>query len=82
MSSSSPGRSKPFGCLILLLQLLAVYVLSFGPVKAIYSSQRIQGPIPKGLSTFYQPLDWMYDNTPLGKPMRVYDGWWRRMLTR
>jgi hypothetical protein len=82
MSSSSSSRTKPLGCLFLLLKLLAVYVLSYGPVKAMYSSQRLQGTFPNGLMTFYQPLNWMYDNTPLGRPMQVYDGWWKRMLAR
>jgi hypothetical protein len=82
MRSSSSRQTRPLGCLFLLLKLLAVYVLSYGPVQAMYSSQRLQGPAPSGLMTFYQPLNWMYDNTPLGRPMHVYDGWWKRMLTR
>lgn len=82
MSYPSSGRSRPFGCLFTLLQLLAVYVLSHGPVMAVYSSQRVKGPVPQGLSTFYQPLNWGYENTPLGRPLRAYDGWWRSMLER
>ena len=82
MSFSSSGRSRPFGCLFTLLQLLAVYVLSYGPVMAVYSSQRVNGPVPQGLTTFYQPLSWVYEKTPLGRPLRAYDGWWKRMLER
>lgn len=65
-----------------LLQLLAVYLLSHGPVQALYSSTRIQGSMPNALTVFYQPLHWLYEQTPLGTPMTIYDDWWSRMLQR
>jgi hypothetical protein len=34
------------------------------------------------LTVFYQPLHWLYDQTPLGIPMTAYDGWWTRLLQR
>ena len=83
MSPLLPVGNKSSGCLLLLLlKLLAVYVLSFGPVQALYASHRLSGPMPAGLVTFYQPLHWLYEHTPLGKPMTAYDGWWQRMLQR
>lgn len=76
-------RSKSHGCLLfLLLKLLVLYVLSFGPVQALYSSQRLQGPVPGWLTTCYQPLHWLYENTPLGRPMAVYDHWWQQWLAK
>jgi len=82
MSSSTPRRSRSTGCLFTLLQLLAVYLLSHGPVMALYSSQRISGPVPGAVTTFYQPLTWLYQNTPLGTPMTAYDGWWKNLLKK
>ncbi|MFZ2280044.1 MAG: hypothetical protein WAW39_19765 [Prosthecobacter sp.] len=77
MSSSS--RS---GCLLTLLQLFAVYLLSHGPVMALYSSQRIHGDVPAAVTTIYQPLTWLYEHTPLGTPMTAYDAWWKNLLKK
>lgn len=82
MSTSSSRRFRSSGCLITLLQLLLVYLLSHGPVLALYSSARIQGPVPNALTVFYQPLRWLYEHTPLGTPMTTYDDWWKRMLQK
>lgn len=82
MSSSSPRRSRSTGCLFTLLQLLAVYLLSHGPVMALYSSKRIEGPVPNAVTVIYQPLHWLYENTPLGSPMTAYDGWWGNLLKK
>jgi hypothetical protein len=76
MNRSSPCR-HPF---MTLLLLLAVYVLSFGPVKALDESQKLKGSMPSALVTCYRPVGWLYDNTPLGKPMLAYDAWWNRTL--
>ena len=65
-----------------LLQLLVLYLLSHGPIMALYSSQRIQGPVPSALSVFYQPLHWLYEHTPLGRPMNAYDEWWQHLLKK
>ncbi len=67
---------------MLALKLLAVYLLSHGPVQALYSSERIQGPVPNALTVFYQPLRWLYEHTPLGKPMTAYDDWWQHMMKK
>jgi len=82
MSSSSSPRPRSTGCLITLLQLLVVYLLSHGPVQALYSSQRIQGPVPNAITVFYQPLRWLYARTPLGTPMTAYDDWWQHLLKK
>lgn len=82
MSTSSSRRFNRPRFILLLLALLVVYVLSFGPVHALYSSDRLQGPIPKDLTTFYKPVNWLYENTPLGKPMTAHDEWWKGALKR
>ena len=64
------------------LKLFIIYMLSYGPVQALYSSQRLEGPMPAKLATLYEPAKWVYENTPIGKPMTVYDGWWARVLKR
>lgn len=82
MSSSPSRRSRSSGCLFTLLQLLAVYLLSHGPLMALYSSQSITGPVPHAVTTFYQPLTWLYEHTPLGTPMTAYDTWWKNLLKK
>lgn len=77
MNPISSGRG-----VVTLLLMLAIYVLSFGPSKALYASQRLEGPMPSALATFYKPVTWLYQNTPLGKPMAVHDDWWQRRLKR
>ncbi|MDB6004310.1 MAG: hypothetical protein JWR15_1297 [Prosthecobacter sp.] len=67
---------------MLALKLLALYLLSHGPVLALYSSQRIQGPVPNAVTVFYQPLHWLYGHTPLGKPMAAYEDWWQHVLKK
>ena len=78
MNRSSSNRSR----LLVVFLLLAVYVLSFGPVKALYAGHKIEGSIPTPVVTFYKPVSWLYANTPLGKPMAVHDDWWKRTLKR
>ena len=73
---SSPSR------LLTLLLIVAIYVLSFGPVQALYASHRLEGPMPSALVTFYKPVNWLYEHTPIGKPMATHDAWWNRMLAR
>jgi hypothetical protein len=77
---TTPRRSsRP---VINLLLLLAVYILSCGPVMALYSSRRIDGPVPELMTTFYQPVNWLHAHTPLGSPMGSYDNWWKGALKR
>ncbi len=68
--------------LLTLVILLAVYVLSFGPTKALYANHRLEGSMPAAVGTFYKPVSWLYEHTPLGKPMAVHDDWWTRTLKR
>ncbi len=82
MSSFTSRRSRSTGCLIVVLQLLVVYLLSHGPVQALYASQRISGPVPNAVTVFYHPLHWLYEHTPLGTPMSAYDGWWKHLLKK
>ena len=86
--SSSPMRNplshrpRSSGCIVRILMLALLYVLSHGPVQALYSSGRLEGPFPAALAMFYQPVSWLRDHTPLGSPMRSYAGWWQGVLKR
>ena len=79
MSTYSPRRFNP---LFTILLLLVLYLLSYSPVRALYSSHRLEGSFPEALATFYSPVNWSYEHTPLGKPMTVYDDWWKSALRR
>jgi hypothetical protein len=82
MSSHFPSSSRRGSIFILLLILAAAYFFSFGPVQALYSSGRLSGPMPGDLVTFYKPIHWVYQNTPLGPSMTRHDAWWERQLKR
>ncbi len=62
--------------------LVLLYAFSHGPAQALYSSGRMEGPFPAGLTTCYQPVSWLRDHTPAGPLMRSYAGWWQRVLKR
>lgn len=49
---------------------------------ALYSTKRIEGPVPNAVTVFYQPLHWLYEHTPLGAPLTAYDGWWSQLLKK
>jgi len=81
--STHPTRKGGFRNFVLLLFTLSViYVLSFGPVQALYSSHRLSTPIPSHLVNCYKPLHWLYQETPLGVAMKSHDDWWSRKLKR
>jgi len=82
MSPSSSYPRRPKSRVFTLLLLFAVYVLSYGPVRGLYVSERLSGPMPNGWVTFYQPVRWLYENTPLGRPMTSYDAWWAHAFER
>lgn len=82
MSNSPSDRSRSSGCFVPILMLVLLYTLSHGPAQALYSSGRMEGPFPGGLTAFYQPVSWLRDHTPLGSPMRSYTTWWQGVLKR
>ena len=81
MSNLSPRRiGIPF--FLKLILLLLVYVLSLGPVMALYASHRLDGPMPHALTVMYQPARWVRDQTPVGNKLALHDEWWKRQLQR
>ena len=80
MTSSGIKSSRSTGCLVPLLILALLYVLSQGPVLALYASQRMEGPVPSGVNTFYAPMSWLRSETPLGGPLKAYAEWWVKVL--
>ena len=47
-----------------------LYFLSAGPMSRIYPHP------PRALDRFYEPLDWVYNNTPLSGVMEWYMNLW------
>ncbi len=79
MNTSSSRRYKLPG-LVKLLLLALVYVLSLGPVIALYSSHRLEGPMPDALAKFYVPAYWVREHHTFGRLMTTHDDWWRSVL--
>ena len=80
VASSTMNRSRSSGCLVQLLILALLYVLSQGPVLAMYATQRMEGPVPSAVNTFYAPMSWLRSETPLGGPLKAYADWWVKVL--
>jgi hypothetical protein len=57
---------------ILLCSLPVFYVLSIGPVARFVCHRQN----PEWVTTFYAPLIWLCDNTPLSKPIELYLELW------
>ena len=79
---NSKSRRTRFPSFITLALLLVVYVLSLGPVLALYSTNLVKGPIPKPLATFYVPAHWLREHTGMGRPLSLHDDWWKNVLRR
>jgi hypothetical protein len=58
------------------LLLAAVYPLSIGPAVRFHG--RTSNPtVQRTLETYYAPLVWLYENTPLRGPLDWYVELWR-----
>ncbi len=50
-----------------------IYILSIGPVAFFYQKYNISGTTYwKYIISFYTPVTWLHDNTPLKKPLENY----------
>ena len=59
-----------------LLALLLLYPLSIGP--AVYAAVKLKAD-PTMLYSFYAPMFWATEYTPLQQPRREYLRWWLRL---
>jgi hypothetical protein len=72
-----------------LLALLALYVLSVGPVHG-YLLHRItrtrmstqEHVLIERVQAFYRPIILSAAKTPLEPPLSIYIGWWERLYNR
>ena len=70
----SPPERKRDGVgvvLIVTFLMLVLYVLSIGPVAFVASRLR-HHTFNRAAETFYAPLIWLSDHTPLGGPLKWY----------
>jgi hypothetical protein len=58
--------------------IMALYVLSIGPVMkiSIQRNNSIPAPVMDSIIGFYTPLKWAYDKTLLHKPLGLYYHLW------
>ena len=68
---SLPARRRKGGAVIaaILILLPILYVLSIGPVALLVEKT---GVGMEAARTFYWPLIWLHDNTPLEGPLAKY----------
>jgi hypothetical protein len=73
--TSEAKRSPGISTLILWsVATLLLYILSTGPVIMLIEKKRLKED--GFVETFYAPIGWLDDNTPLGRPLRVYWHLW------
>lgn len=71
--------------LVWLGMILAVYVLSVGPVVKVYDGKKAIPPnskLDRFVDVFYAPLEWAYMRTPLHKPLGMYLHLWSNRFDR
>ncbi len=60
-----------------LLMGVVAYVLSVGPLA--FCARTWPREKTAALTSFYLPLIWVADHTPLGPPLVAYVNWWERL---
>ncbi len=65
--------------MVLLVALPLFYILSIGP--AIYAVEKfhLTFSMRRPVSTFYYPVRWLHDHTPLKQALESYVEWWMRL---
>ncbi len=65
--------------IIWALAIFGVYVFAAGPLEGLADRGYLPMNTPAFhlLQNFYAPLDWLGDNTPLGKRLDAYVDLWR-----
>lgn len=74
---SEPARSsRSAGGTLLILLLPFLYMLSSGPAMFVLVKWHPGPAYNKVATSFYAPLGWLHDHTPLRKPLAFYVDWW------
>jgi hypothetical protein len=60
-----------------IVALLALYVLSIGPVAVLVESRQTPPGLVHALEIVYLPLIWLVDQPEVEKPLRAYVEAWR-----
>jgi hypothetical protein len=62
---------------------LLIYFMSIGPVIRYYDKRPgLYSGSTKFLEMFYRPVDWLYEKTPLHKPIGMYLSLWSKRFGR
>src|SRR4051794_41097410 len=64
------GGSSMF--IVGLMGMLVIYVLSVGPFVMLGRSGHLTNRWLEVAGTFYVPIEWAYEKTPLRKPLGLY----------
>ncbi len=81
MESAGQNEARGGGRIWIIVPVIFVvlYFLSVGPVMLWVRSRLAVGAPPQSLSvivTVYGPMEWLYDHTPLHKPIGIYLHLW------
>ncbi len=80
MSEDKQRSNHTTAWVVTLIALPVLYVLSWGPMMGLGYNRTIPKTADTWLEKFYQPVWWLYYNTPLKKPLDAYVCWWINVL--
>ena len=77
--ATEPRRRGPFLFVLMAVMAVLLYVLSIWPAVFVYETvPSSRSTIRVVAGTLYAPLEWLYHNTALKKPLETYSVAWER----
>jgi hypothetical protein len=80
MDDHSQAKSSTTIWWVSVLLVPILYILSAGPIVRLTMSKSHPQRAPEWVETLYAPVEWLYEHTPLEKPLEEYMEWWLKGL--
>jgi hypothetical protein len=82
MSEEQSRKFHPMAWLLSILSAIVIYVLSAGPVVGLEFNGVVPSHNGEWQETFYAPVLWLLEYTPLHDPLDAYFAWWMKVLKK
>ena len=76
MSEKPEANSHAIAWIMALVVAPVVYLLSAGPMNYLNLKYHLELEDKPAVLAFYVPWNWLYMETPLEKPLKIYGDWW------
>ena len=80
MSEQQARKSHKKWWMLSIVAALSLYLLSYGPMMALYTLGRFSPPHSDWLLAVYKPIDWLHGHTFMHEPLDFYVAWSQRLL--